>query len=178
MAKAMDSATDLALTRSPAPPILQRSAFLGWRRRWTRIVSVSCSVLSKFSSFPPAERTADEHQEFFDLLLSVPKLQWSWLLLVHCASPRRTICCALCVHRECARRMSEGLGVRVHVEPVHQEQLIQTRQLSHVSRVFEAPSRQAPQHSWRVRQLACHDHDRFGRASGDSVFARSFVVRS
>ena len=43
------------------------------------------------------ERVADEHQRFMDMLPSVPNLQSSWLLLVHCASVRanyllRTVC--------------------------------------------------------------------------------------
>ena len=43
------------------------------------------------------ERVADEHQRFMDMLPSVPNLQSSWLLLVHCASARanyllRTVC--------------------------------------------------------------------------------------
>ena len=43
------------------------------------------------------ERVADEHHRFMDMLPSVPNLQSSWLLLVHCASARanyllRTVC--------------------------------------------------------------------------------------
>ena len=35
---------DMASSRArDAPPVLRRSAFLAWRKRWTRMVSVSCA---------------------------------------------------------------------------------------------------------------------------------------
>ena len=38
-----------------APPALQRSAFLGWRRRWTRMLSISCCRAFAASLTAPAD---------------------------------------------------------------------------------------------------------------------------
>ena len=41
--EAVDFIERLAMARSrDAPPNLQRSAFLSWRRRWTRMIAISC----------------------------------------------------------------------------------------------------------------------------------------
>ena len=42
--EAADFIERLATARArDAPPNLQRSAFLAWRRRWTRMIAVSCA---------------------------------------------------------------------------------------------------------------------------------------
>ena len=70
------------------------------------------------------ERVADEHQQFLDLLPTVPNLQSSWLLLVHCASSDgRTVCCALCARTVCRgllRRMTGCVSALLNI-PVLQE---------------------------------------------------------
>ena len=41
--EAVDFIERLAMARArDAPPNLQRSAFLSWRRRWTRMIAISC----------------------------------------------------------------------------------------------------------------------------------------
>ena len=42
--EALEFVADLASSRArDAPPVLRRSAFLAWRKRWTRMLSVSCA---------------------------------------------------------------------------------------------------------------------------------------
>ena len=42
--EALDFVADMAAARCrEAQPVLQRSTFLAWRRRWTRVFAVSCS---------------------------------------------------------------------------------------------------------------------------------------
>ena len=42
--EALDFVADMAAARSrEAQPVVQRSTFLAWRRRWTRMLAVSCS---------------------------------------------------------------------------------------------------------------------------------------
>ena len=48
------------------------------------------------------ERVADQHQRFMNMLPSVPNLQSSWLLLVHCAFSQGEQLVAHCVPRQCA----------------------------------------------------------------------------
>ena len=42
--EALEFVADMASSRArDAPPVLRRSAFLAWRKRWTRMLSVSCA---------------------------------------------------------------------------------------------------------------------------------------
>ena len=42
--EALEFVADMASSRArDAPPVLRRSAFLAWQKRWTRMLSVSCA---------------------------------------------------------------------------------------------------------------------------------------
>ena len=143
------------------------------------------------------ERVADEHQRFLDMLLSVPNLQSSWLLPLHCASATNYLLRTVCPDsvRGVAEAHDRGLWECVCVVEHHSHPGTVDTGHGHPSTVFGriGSSKCRPNEPFGLldqlgRFLAndqcsssgsCrHDHQTVEWASGDSMSECSFEDRS